>query len=341
MNRLDLVYAPALSPVFGAAALPNSLLERIAEKAGLPGSIVDDPKGFVPLYATELFLDLVQRERGQDTFLFDSLSMDPSERSQAQSVVGVPLPEGFTSKEALEVMTQTFNGHVTGARFSSEIQGGRIWVLRTTAATEWSDVWSVLQYNLSIMLAGVRRTLKSDVRPVCLRLPARFSSEHLPEILDLPVELDAGHFGLAFDLCDVILADRMLGQTSTSTSTSTSKAVTVANPLTNNLMAALSECMNEFVISSPNCCSADRVANAFGLSTRSYRRKLAAIGTSHAQLLSNARLEIAYTMLSGRSQSITEIAYELGYGNPGDFTRFFKGRVGCTPMQYKQMHAMA
>lgn len=335
MNRLDLVYAPALSPVFGAAALPNSLLERFAEKAGLPGSIVDDPKGFVPLYATELFLDLVQRERGQDTFLFDSLSMDPSERSQAQSVVGVPLPEGFTSKEALEVMTQTFNGHVTGARFSSEIQGGRIWVLRTTAATEWSDVWSVLQYNLSIMLAGVRRTLKSEIRPVCLRLPARFSSEHLPEILDLPVELDAGHFGLAFDLCDVIHADRLLGQTPAS------KAVTVANPLTNKLMAALSECMNEFVMSSPYSCSADRVANAFGLSTRSYRRKLAAIGTSHAQLLSNARLKNACRMLAGQSQSVTQVAYELGYGNPGDFTRFFKGRIGCTPIQYKQMHTKA
>ncbi|MCV2888127.1 AraC family transcriptional regulator [Ruegeria aquimaris] len=335
MNRLDLVYAPALSPVFGAAALPSSLLERFAEKAGLPGSIVDDPKGFVPLYATELFLDLVQREKGQDTFLFDSLSMDPSERSQAHSVVGVPLPEGFTSKEALDVMTQSFNGHITGARFSSEIQGGRIWVLRTTAATEWSDLWSVLQYNLSIMLAGVRRTLNSEIRPVCLRLPARFSSEHLPEILDLPVELDAGHFGLAFNLCDVIHADRMLDQTSAS------KPVTVANPLSNNLMAALSECMNEFAMSSPNCCSADRVANAFGLSTRSYRRKLAAIGTSHAQLLSNTRLKNACRMLAGQSQSVTQVAYELGYGNPGDFTRFFKGRIGCTPMQYNQMHAKA
>lgn len=333
MGQLDLVFAPALRPVFGAADLPVATLERLAEKAGLPGSIVDGPQGFVPLHATELFLELVQRESGERTFLFDSLTLDQTERAQTQSVVGVPLPTGATGKEALGAMTQVFNSFISGARFGSVIKGRHFWVMRTAAATEWSDQWSVLQYNLSIMLSGARRILDPGLTPVALRLPFAPGESSLPEgFRHLPLTLDRTHFGMAFDLGDIVALESV-SQPDHLTDASR------ADPVSDRMPDALAACMAEFVASSPGDCSAHRIAAAFGMSERSYRRKLAAFGESHHGLLSNARLDLARTMLGQHSASVTDIAYGLGYANPGDFTRFFKRRMGCTPQQYRRLRA--
>ncbi|SDE17986.1 helix-turn-helix transcriptional regulator [Ruegeria marina] len=332
MNRLDLVYAPALSPVFGATGLDSGILERLAERAGLPGSIAEAPKGFVPLYATEFFLELVLRETGEGNFLFQSLALDPAERSQTQSVVGVPLPSGITGTEALSAMVQSFNGFISGARYSCVIKGKHVWVLRTAAATEWSDFWSVLQYNLAIMLSGARRSMGAALLPVALRLPLALAALDLPEDMrDLPVVLDRAHFGIAFDLGEVLCAD------SGAHTPGGQDRSAAANPISDRFLETLELCMREFVTSTPGDCSARRVAAAFGLSERSYRRKLATIGTSHASLLSNTRLDMARRMLAGRSANITAVAFELGYANPGDFTRFFKGRMGCTPQEYRRL----
>jgi hypothetical protein len=57
-------------------------------------------------------------------------------------------------------------------------------------------VWPVQQYNLTVLLTGVRRTLG---REVALRLRRRPERTTLPEELaDLPVEVAGDSFGLAF-----------------------------------------------------------------------------------------------------------------------------------------------
>ena len=38
---------------------------------------------------------------------------------------------------------------------------------------------------------------------------------------------------------------------------------------------------------------------------------------------------------------VTQLAYELGFADPGYFCRFFKRRTGCTPNEYRNKHASA
>jgi transcriptional regulator GlxA family with amidase domain len=47
------------------------------------------------------------------------------------------------------------------------------------------------------------------------------------------------------------------------------------------------------------------------------------------------RIERAKTLLRRSEKSITEIAYETGFGSIHYFSRYFKESVGITPNEYR------
>lgn len=336
MGMLNVVVAQAIKPVLGAVPMPKFKLELIAERAGLPASTVEDPTGFVPLNAIECFLNLIHKEVGDPTFLFDSLDMDIVEKHETHAVVGVPLPTGVTGQEALQIMSATFNRFITGPRYMCETRGSRLWVLRTTSATEWSDNWSVVQYNLSIMLRGARRILGQNVTPVALCLPDAQRPEKLPEeFCELPISRNRDRFGIAFSIVDVASASFVLK------AAEYPSGGHLTEPMFDTTIQTMASCLSKYVMSSTSDRLSERVAKAFGFSTRSYRRQLAKMGTSHARLLSDVRLDLALTLLADDTNSVTEIAYELGYVHPGDFTRFFRGRMGYSPLEFRQRRSQA
>ena len=336
MAQLNLVVAEAIRPALGASGIPASRLERLAERAGLPPRIVYEPAGFVPLHATEHFLDLLQRQAGDSGFLFASLDFDPDEKRQTHSVVGVPLPCGRTGVEALEQMTATFNQFITGARFSCRREGGLLWVMRTTGATEWSDVWPVLQYNLSIVAHGTARILGRGLRPRALRLPVQPAAQDLPEDLrDLPIVPDRHRFGLAYHLADIAAHAFVLAEAARA------QAGPATDPILGLTRGAIGACISRFLTSTATDSLSERVAQSFGMSARSYRRHLAELGTTHASLLADVRLDLALKLLDDQNHPVTAVAYELGYAHPGDFTRFFKARMGVCPFEYRQRETAA
>ena len=330
MGQLSIVAAHAFKPMISAAAMPTRQIERLAERANLPAWVIENTTGYVPLPATENFINLVHRKLGDPSFLFQSLSLDMSEKQETHSVVGIPLPVGETGQEALQALTATFNRYISGAQFYCETRGGLLWVERTTSATEWSDEWPVVQYNLSIMLMGARRALGRKLRPKALHLPEIKTNKDLPEELrDIPIALKKKGFGLAFDVLDVALSGFTLGNMEKQSNRLTSE------PATMDMKPSISSCLSQFVMSSTTDNLSERVARAFGISERSYRRELAKVGTSHSQLLADIRLDLALRLLADETNTVAGIAVELGYAYAGDFTRFFKSRMGCSPTEYR------
>jgi AraC-like DNA-binding protein len=335
MAELSLVAARAFKPMIGAASLPTLQLERLAERAGLCGSIIDNPTGIVPLHATEHFMDLVHRKVGNSSFLFNSLGIDALEKRETHAVVGIPLPVGVTGIEALQALSSTFNNYITGARFYCEIRDNLLWVKRTTSATEWSDAWSILQYNLSIILLGARRILGRNTRPVALCLPQTQINEEVPdELRELPIIKNKDGFGVAFDMLEIAMVGFTLKNTGRPATG------TMDEPMAEDRLEAFASCLSTFVTSSTSDKLADRVSHAFGCSPRSYRRQLAQLGTSHSKLMSDVRLDLALTLLEDGNTLVADVAVELGYAHSGDFTRFFKNRMGCSPVEYRKRRSL-
>ena len=94
------------------------------------------------------------------------------------------------------------------------------------------------------------------------------------------------------------------------------------------------ETLNEVIrknMSNPNL-KMDDLGESVGLSRVQLYRKVKAItGLSPVELLRQMRLQQAYGLLCSTTKTVNEIAYEVGFGTPGYFSKCFKQQFGKYP----------
>ncbi len=62
----------------------------------------------------------------------------------------------------------------------------------------------------------------------------------------------------------------------------------------------------------------------------------AKVGITFTEWLSRVRIEKAIELMKGSDLSITEVAYEVGFGDLRTFERAFKKHTRMTPLQFKK-----
>ena len=81
------------------------------------------------------------------------------------------------------------------------------------------------------------------------------------------------------------------------------------------------------------------VASMFGISERTYRRKLDAADTSYRKILDEHKKKRCLDMLASKTISVNTLVDVLGYAESASFLRAFKRWTNMTPKQYiKQLH---
>lgn len=87
----------------------------------------------------------------------------------------------------------------------------------------------------------------------------------------------------------------------------------------------------------PNDCvyQLELTAPMLSLSPRTLRRYLADAGSSFRRVCLEVRMELAKDYLHNTQLTVQEIAYQLGYSQPNNFYRAFKGYFAKTPEQLR------
>jgi AraC-like DNA-binding protein len=78
------------------------------------------------------------------------------------------------------------------------------------------------------------------------------------------------------------------------------------------------------------------IARELHLSERTLQRKLKDKGTSFRQVLESVRKMIAMQYIRDSGNSMTEIAFQLGFSEQSAFSRAFKKWTGKSPVQYRE-----
>jgi AraC-like DNA-binding protein len=81
--------------------------------------------------------------------------------------------------------------------------------------------------------------------------------------------------------------------------------------------------------------SLESAAEAMGMSGRTLRRKLSEEDSSYQKVLNEVRCQIAKKLLNAGRESITDIAFLLGFGDTSAFTKAFKKWTNMSPRDYK------
>jgi AraC-like DNA-binding protein len=82
------------------------------------------------------------------------------------------------------------------------------------------------------------------------------------------------------------------------------------------------------------------IAAAINLSQRSLQRRLSEQQMPFTRVLEDTRRELSREYVRDPQRSINEIAYLLGFAEPGNFSRAFKRWYGKTPSQYRDRYLM-
>lgn len=81
----------------------------------------------------------------------------------------------------------------------------------------------------------------------------------------------------------------------------------------------------------------EELVQAFGISRSQFHRKITEVaGVSANQLIKLARLTKSKKLLKDSQMNIAEIAYQVGYSDPGYFTKVFKKEFGVTPKEFRE-----
>jgi AraC-like DNA-binding protein len=99
--------------------------------------------------------------------------------------------------------------------------------------------------------------------------------------------------------------------------------------MVNPIRAAIAQLMKEGGL------KLSRAAKALGVSPRTLQRQLKQRGLSFAELVEDTRRALALEYLKDRDNTLTEIAFLLGYSEVSAFNRAFKRWTGKTPMTYR------
>lgn len=81
--------------------------------------------------------------------------------------------------------------------------------------------------------------------------------------------------------------------------------------------------------------SAEQVARQFGIGSKTLQRRLAAEGTSYAELVDGTRRELAHRLLSGTDLAVAQVSRQLGYAEHSVFTRAYRRWFGVTPTEHR------
>ncbi len=139
--------------------------------------------------------------------------------------------------------------------------------------------------------------------------------------LDLPASL------LALPL---LTAASSLGQVLEDKMRALEPALGASDPLLARVSVAVGKLLDERIT------TLDAVAAQLRLTRRTLQRELKTRGTSHTQLLDDARRERALRLLEDGALSVTEVAYRLGLSEPSAFFRAFRRWTGTSPTAFRK-----
>jgi AraC-like DNA-binding protein len=85
-------------------------------------------------------------------------------------------------------------------------------------------------------------------------------------------------------------------------------------------------------------CDIHLTSEAAGMSVRTLQRRLIEEGLTYSMLLDDVRFNRAIILLQDPDSKIIDIALDMGYENPGSFTRAFRRWSGFSPQEFRTLN---
>jgi AraC-like DNA-binding protein len=308
--------------------------DEVFRKVGLNREAFRDTDRFIPSAAFGRLLEEAARETAEDCFgLRFGESYNPKNIGPLIYVV----LNSPTVRAGIENAQRYLQVHNQGAKWSLTVQDRRAYVYYQVMPE--LGIQELRQYNevgMVVALYTLRLMVGSHWSPVEVRFahpqPADIS-EHL-RVFGAPVLFGYGvnTFVIESEFLErqIPAADpRLYGILKRYL-----ERVLDEMPREDGLLSCVRRIIAELMRDGDPTLS--RVAKKMALSARTLERRLNESGVIFKQVIADTRRRFAINYLKDSNNTLTEIAFLLGYSELSAFTRAFKRWTGQTPMEYRR-----
>jgi AraC-like DNA-binding protein len=305
---------------------------RLLQKLGLDNSVLLNPDGFLPCSVFADALEEAAQLTGDDCF-----GLHFGERTNPKNIgpLVYAVLNSPTMAAGFETAARYLHVHNESAKLSLSVDQNLAYLRHSYLNLERTWPRQFSEYGMAVALGVVRIMAGSQWTPREVQFAhaePKQRAEHL-RVFGAPVI-----FGCA---CNSLVMEREF----------LDRTVPAADPrlhaiLRRYLDDVLSRIPREDgIVASIRKAVAEtmrdgnpkltRVANKLATSPRTMQRQLAQYGLEFKELLDDTRRQFALEYLKDAENTLTEIAFLLGYSEVSAFNRAFKRWTGSTPSSYR------
>ena len=333
---LPTVCAVGVSGLLDFASSRGGSRAAIIARAGIDERSLDDPDNRFPL---ERYVALLRVAKVMTDDPALALHFSEEIGMSKISIVGLVMEAPATMGEAVAQLQR--HGRLAadveemaeGPRFELCHRGGKLFMVDrrrdANAAPELTEI------AFGSLVCGPRRFLpRPHVLAVHVTYPAPAYAAEYRRIFKCPV-----HFGTDWNAMElhpdiagweVAQGSRYVFGVLTKHADALLQDMDVARTMSGRVETLLLATLHE---GDP---SADSIAGQLGCSRQTLFRKLKDEGTTFTGILEALRERVAKSYLDGRSVSVNEIAYLVGFSDPASFSRAFKRWTGQPPKEFRR-----
>lgn len=252
----------------------------------------------------------------------------------AHGFLGYAVMTSATLGEAIQLVEKYFTTRSGALRFHSFVEGDTA-VVQIDSTVDVAAPFAFPFESLLVGLchAGAYITGESVTNAeVWIHFPEPAYYARCADLLPCPVRYDMPVNQLRFPVAllqrPLLMADATASELAREQCERELAALS-SQPLVSRVRALLSEDL-------ANMPDLDVVASRCCMSSRTLKRKLAEHGVTFSELVATIRRDEAQLRLAEGRLSVEQIAGQLGYRDPANFTRAFKAWTGETPRQYRE-----
>lgn len=308
---------------------PESVLARI----GLSRAGLAERRGSTPLATFTTILEAAARERGDATF---GLKLGRIYNLPALGSIATVFLTSPTLGYALSKFTGYFASLQSNTETRLDVSGDLARLSYSIAdptvrlRKQDADFTIALEYRMLADIVGPKRAIvrvdfehdcSQDVEPYHAHFQCAVEPRRARNAIYFPV----AYLGLVLPGADPTanaLAERDLRETQS--------ALRNDLDLTTSIQAWMGAALARSLDADIEHAAAD-----FGVSLRTFQRRLAETGVNFLDIRNKLRAQIAKRMLVATDIPLTVIALQLGYSEASAFSRNFKAQAGETPAEYR------
>jgi len=332
MRPIPLVRVNAILPFVTFLQEIGSPVQRLMTAAKLPMAVCDHPEALIPLHQGCQFLELAARSQGIELF---GLYAGQRGRLEDLGAFGRLVCGSLTLYEAITAASRLLAAHCTGERIWLNIQGQQAQLCHRFVAGIERGRQQADHYTLMCLLQLVRLAAGADWRPreIHFETAPAPGLDQLEPLVGARLSFNQEATALFFptNLLNLPLEKRLQWPVVLPEAETELWASAPATDLAGSVRQVLGLLLQE------RYPAIGLTAEAVGVSSRTLQRWLAAANLDYSRLVEQVRFEKATQLLAEPHINLIEVAFELGYTHPANFTRAFRRWTGVSPSQFRYL----